>query len=82
MDVVDVIDGGREMAGTVVSETASESLLTTKELARTLRVTPTTIHDMVDRGCPVLALGPRSWRFCERDVMDWIGRQNRSNSAI
>ena len=61
------------MSSTADQLRQSEPLLTTDEAARLLRVTRSTLYELVrSRGLPHVRIGERGLRFTRSDLDEWI----------
>lgn len=53
-------------------------MLTTKELAKELKVTTQTVYNWRKRGMPSVKVGPQ-YRHVLADVLEWLQNYNRSD---
>jgi excisionase family DNA binding protein len=57
-----------------------ENLMTVKEVAALLRVSPQTLYKMLEqRSIPAVKVGSQ-WRFDREQIRDWIRKQSGSGS--
>ena len=52
-------------------------VLTRLQAAKLLHVNPHQIPRLVNQGLPAHRLGKKQWRFYRREVVEWLGKQDR-----